>query len=161
MVSDHVSLNDAPVIWYCAEAIRRHGGDLRRYDGIQTLARVLDAWAYAMSMQLERPYPERRDVIKLARLVDPEQNREGLRRTTSVTGRVVPPHQEVCGALEDLLRNWQAREPLDWYREFERIHPLRHGNDFVGKILLNWIANTLQTPFFPERNFWGAWSKNP
>lgn len=145
-------INDAPVLWYCAEACRRQGFDLRRDEGIMAVARFLVAWGYALSMQREREHPEQADVIKLARLVHPEGNRTGLRLSAvEVAGHRTPPYTDVPRQLDDLLA-WadSSGSSTEWYREFQRIHPLRHANWMVGAILMNWIAGSLRAPFFPE-----------
>ena len=44
-------------------------------------------------------------------------------------------------------------DPVDYYREFESIHPFTDGNGRVGSLLYNWRMGTLGMPIAPPDLF--------
>jgi len=63
--------------------------------------------------------------------------------------------------MDRWLENLSAMEPLEAYKEFEYIHPFADGNGRTGKIILNWLSDTLRTPFFPPADLFGYPITNP
>jgi fido (protein-threonine AMPylation protein) len=47
--------------------------------------------------------------------------------------------------------------PDEAYLEFEEIHPFVDGNGRAGKIIFNWLADSLGDPKMPP-NFWGIYN---
>lgn len=149
----------APVVSYCTEEVRRQGHDVAALNGIRRVGWMLEAWAAVD----HHGTPSALDIEQLGRMIERHKNAQGFRRTNVRVGPVpVAVHpDEVRPRLEQLLSMWDALEPLDLYRKFELIHPFADGDGRVGKILLNWRAGTLLTPFFPPADFWGTPLVNP
>ena len=155
------------VVRYCEEEVRRQGHDVTRLNGLQRVEWMLDAWCwmlqwYGSSSQHER-VPTTDDIALLGRKVEPSINSGGFRTCGVRVGPNVVPGSPDCipSKVERLLVMADELEPLEFYRAFENIHPFQDGNGRVGKILLNWKAGVLLTPFFPPNNFWGREIKNP
>lgn len=164
-MTEHLSPVDAPVILYCAEEVWRQGHDVTRRDGIERVGWMLQAWAHATSLLIGglcRPRVE--DVIALGKMVEPTKNKHGLRKGGVRVGSATPP---IAKDVPELLEAWVRAlplpnpDPLASYRVFEEIHPFVDGNGRVGKILLNWLNQSLYTPMFPPAHFWGREIRNP
>jgi hypothetical protein len=117
---------------------------------------MLEAWC-AMLHTPYRPLTVT-DIVGLGAFVERDVNRNGFRTCGVRVGPSVIPGSP--SALHDCIARLLAMsselEPLEFYRAFEEIHPFQDGNGRVGKILLNWKAGTLLTPFFPPNDFWGG-----
>jgi Fic family protein len=97
-------------------------------------------------------------------LIEPDKNARGFRQTPVYVG--FEPKMDwklIDRAIEGLCEQINLRliNPLDAYREFELIHPFMDGNGRTGKIILNWVNNTLLDPTFPPKDFWGPVISNP
>jgi len=148
------------VIEYVTEEVRRQGHDIHTLDGIERVGWMLDAWSQALLWG--RLKPELGDAIELGRMVEREKNRNGLRTVNVWVGdRPCPPPSEIEARLTRVFELRVEMSPLQFYREFEEVHPFVDGNGRTGKILLNWLNGTLLTPIFPPDDFWGRPITNP
>ncbi len=150
------------VIYYACEEVMRQGHDLAILDGIERVGWMLDAWGYALSEPLPGRGPTTSDVEQLGKKVERYKNSEGFRTCGVRVGkRVCPPWEEVVPRLKALLQQWDELKPIEFYKEFELIHPFVDGNGRTGKILLNWKNGTLLDPIFPPADLFGFPIRNP
>lgn len=153
------------VLEYICEEVRRQGHDLADiHDGGKRVMWMLEAWLEALSWT-PSDYPlQWYQIEKLGRLVEREANREGFRTCEVRVGmNKTLPAERVRKHIDMMLDAHRQKPyaPLDFYKEFELIHPFRDGNGRTGKILLNWVNGTLHSPIFPPSNFWGREIQNP
>jgi len=156
------------VTHYCREEVRRQGHDLTVYnDGGARVEWMLEAWAWARERAALGHLPSVADIEHLGRVVETGKNAEGFRScVVRVGARLCPPPGEVVPLLTALVGvGIGMLPPLEWYRDFEMVHPFRDGNGRVGKILLSWLADaehrTFVCPRFPPADLWGHPILNP
>ena len=161
------------IIEYVIEEVRRQGHDIHARDGIYRVSWMLDAWAWAIGRSHNSPTVG--DAIALGTIIEPDKNAHGIRRVgVRVGSHICPSYGEVSQKLKDLFKvkdiimegtdvipHNKLEDSLDFYEEFELIHPFVDGNGRTGKILLNWLNGTLLDPVFPPRDFWGKEIENP
>jgi len=153
-----------PVYAYIREEVRRQGHNLANpADGGLRVTWMTRAWDFAMSKVAqgwERPTVPQ--IVTIGGMVEPLKNKDGLRRTFVRVGTRMCPHpDEVPGRLARLVEHGTDLEPLEFYRELELVHPFVDGNGRTGKIVLAWLAGSLDAPWFPPSDFWGHEITNP
>jgi hypothetical protein len=150
------------VIDYVREEVTRQGHDVETLDGIERVGWMLDAWSYALVLSHEWPRPSMVESITLGKMVERRKNKKGIRSCGVRVGlRVCPPADEVQDRLELLFAHGDDLSPIEFYKEFEMIHPFVDGNGRTGKILLNWKNGTLLDPIFPPSDLFGYAIRNP
>lgn len=156
------------VVDYVREEVKRQGYDVAEPEGIRRVAWMLEAWAMACNFS-SSSLPSLDDAITLARIIEPAKNEGGLRRVgvviresrSGVIRRTFPTADELPRLLSLLFGERERLTPVEFYKEFELIHPFVDGNGRVGKILLNWLSGTLLVPYFPPNDLFGDPIRNP
>jgi hypothetical protein len=150
------------VIDYVREEVHRQGHNVAALDGIARVGWMLDAWCWALSEPLPGRGPTTSDVEALGKMVERHKNADGFRTCAVRVGyHVCPPWEAVVPRLKDLLARWDRVDSLEFYKQFEAIHPFVDGNGRTGKILLNWRKGTLFDPIFPPNDLFGYPIINP
>lgn len=147
------------VIAYITEEVTRQGHDVTVLDGIERVGWMLNAWAYALRCTDK---PQVNDAILLGQLIEPAKNQNGLRTGNVCVGPQRCPEWQGIGRQLGLL--FDARDtltPIEFYKEFEQIHPFVDGNGRTGKVLLNLLNGTLLQPIFPPSDLFGRPICNP
>jgi hypothetical protein len=148
------------VISYVTEEVTRQGHDVFTLDGIERVSWMLDGWAYALR-NFHRGL-QGSDIITLGTLVERKKNALGMRTCgVRVGSRVCPNPNEVPRMVDRLIELMSTMTPIEFYKEFEEIHPFVDGNGRTGKILLNWKNGTLLDPIFPPSDLFGYPITNP
>jgi len=150
------------VIGYVAEEVERQGHDVYTLDGIERVGWMLNAWTSALRWSKTADAPSLEEAIRLGKMVEPRKNWTAPRSVGVCVGnRICPPPQEVQQLLERLWELKDSMSPLEFYKEFELVHPFVDGNGRTGKILLNWKNGTLLNPVFPPHDLFGEPILNP
>jgi len=125
----------------------------RDVDMVEGPKQVLSALEYA----LNHTGPMTRElVLELGRRIDPVKNASGF-RTTPVTfnqgvTQAAAPY-EIERRIARLLEFQKELTAVEFYTEFETIHPFGDGNGRVGDILYNLHKGTLNDPVIPPDVF--------
>jgi Fic/DOC family len=156
------------VIDYITEEVERQGHDTATLDGIQRVGWMLDACSMAIKSRANRvkagrdPFPSICSIKCIGQLIERDKNKIGFRECgVRVGNRICPDSQDVPRLLERLMGNIETMRPLEFYKEFELIHPFVDGNGRTGKVLLNWLGGTLLEPIFPPSDLFGEPIRNP
>jgi hypothetical protein len=149
------------IISYITEEVERQGHDTRALDGLERVGWMLEAWCWALYNCAHAPTVSA--AIHLGHLIEPTKNKRGNVRGIPVwVGRNrTPDPRELEGLLFNLFDKKESMLPMDFYKEFEYIHPFVDGNGRTGKILLNWLNGSLLDPIFPPNDLFGRHIRNP
>lgn len=169
---------------YIHDEIIRQGHDPRvEEDGGRRIRQMRAAWDYAKQNAHRQPTLE--DIQQIASLIEPENNQPGkFRGVNVIVGNHVPPHfQDVprememlsgtvsavkphdptCGGGESRTDYYRTSgyghshaTPDDFYVAFQDIHPFSDGNGRTGKVIYNWLNQSLDNPVLMPDYFGGG-----
>ncbi len=137
------------IVKFCAEeCARQHSEEL-------SVSGMFEAWMWVME---ETPAINRSTVLEIARMVEPGKNRHGFRTVRVTVGDHLKKVQDFNRAIGILCDSPLVLEPVEWYREFENIHPFLDGNGRTGAIIYNYMMGTMtmpiETPDVGHPEFW-------
>ena len=136
------------MIRYCAEEVAR------QRDEPEAVSWMCDAWAEAMRAKAAGEPLSLGLIETFGKLTSPPMNTIGFRQGGVRVGpRVCPPPAVIVASLDDLLKRAADLGPDRTYYEYELIHPFNDGNGRTGKIILNWLNDSLATPIMPSNWF--------
>jgi hypothetical protein len=154
------SAEQLKVLKFCAKEVQHQS------EGAVPVFWSVTAWNRAIQRKQEGARLNLELLHELAALIEPEDNKGGRYRCVTVwvgpklIGSAPEDIPSDMKLLEDKLaclldgetEYSYAREPLSadiLYEAFETIHPRKHANGREGKIIWNWLMDTMLNPSFP------------
>ncbi len=165
-MSQFLSRNEAGLIAdFVSEETRRQG------DGPLDVGYMLQAWYDAIASKDRGDHLTLDMIVDWAKVIDPEANSatERFRVNPIWIGNSPRPWRHIERGMELWIETVHSSTDLfmptitddrgasgnEWaYFRFEEIHPFNDGNGRTGKIIYNWLEDTLRAPKWPH-NFWG------
>lgn len=131
------------IVEYCAQECEW------QQSGERSVAWMTKGWLYCAYRKDH--WPTFDDVLNLGALVEPTKNLNGIRKVGVRVGLSVKMKAElVPGALKHLVDapfgQMTTDERIEWFRQYEEIHPFVDGNGRTGSLLFNWISGILLEP---------------
>lgn len=146
-----ISMNWLDDVKYCArECERQESGEMSVYNMCFALHYTRGVF-YATKRRLFTPVNEA-TILQIGKLVEPTRV-TGYRSIPVIVHGVRIQHEYIPRQMENLLSFQKDMTPVEFYKEFEEIHPFIDGNGRVGSILYNWMLGSLEMPVAPPDVF--------
>jgi hypothetical protein len=136
------------IIRFCAEECARQNS------GEESVAWMVNAYVYAVERFSVQNTISEEDVLAMAAMIEPKKNANGYRKVpvSFRTGEVVG-WENIERQIGNVLGAQDVLEPVEFYTEFEKVHPHEDGNGRLGAILYNVKNGTLYCPVAPPDVF--------
>jgi len=128
---------------------------IQKDDSIESLLSMGFAFIHGLEIIRKYPHISIDDVLELGAIAKPELNTKGFRDTPVIFKDLslgVDP-EFIDRNLKLLLSSQFTLTPMEFYKEFELIHPFEDGNGRVGAILYNMLNNSMDNPEIPPDVF--------
>lgn len=143
----HLDDTQLAIIRFCSEECKRQDS------GPLSVFWMITAYNLAHARYQERQGAiVEDDILEMLALIEPEKNARGYRRQNiHFKDGTVVPWQPIEQRMMRLVQFQDCRDAVEFYIEFEDIHPALDGNGRCGAILFNWKLATLLNPATPPR----------